>query len=213
MYKDIKELENDGNELEYLKQDCKIAYDFLNLMKKDLTMKWWKLTAAGTSFNYWKDMFGKQLLEKALKEKQVSKVILNKKNGYFEIKERYSKKLINTRKWKNKEILKIFPTKWLNKLNEDGIPLSVIVNDYYNGGLTWMNPRFKGLKLSNIRTYDEVSAYPSVMSSNRLIPYGTPKMGDGGIDYPCKLINIWTKTDCYNKKDYHLFLRWEMVVV
>ncbi len=200
LYKSIDELYNDEDELDYLKQDCVIAYEFLKLMSKVLPMKWWKLTSASTAYNYWKDMFGKQLLIQAIRDNVVKKVYLNKKTGYFELKEEGKKKLINTRRWKNKEIKKYFPTGWLNKLNGDGIPLSIEVNNFYNGGLTWINPRFKGLKLPNVKIYDRTSAYPAVMASDELLPWGEPFMGDGGKDYPLKLINIHSRSELYNNR-------------
>lgn len=203
LYNSIEELENDGNELEYLKQDNYILYSYLDLMSKQLPFHKWKMTSASTSYENWKEIVGERFIKFWLKHEKIVKVYPNPKSRDFyrlKYKGAEHKKTYSTKQMTNQILQKYFSSDWMNSQTKNGQFHSQYLYNWYSGGITQINPMYKGIKFKNtkIGVVDINSAYPSVMKQN-WFPYGAPYHGDGGDEYPMKLYKITTTTKLFNK--------------
>ncbi|MDI4567821.1 MAG: hypothetical protein E7Y34_01930, partial [Mycoplasma sp.] len=197
MYSSIEEFEKDTKEFEYLKRDCLILRDFFLNFYKIYPEKYIKLTASSTAYNHWIRMYGEKAFNKWISDKDNVKT---HKRG-FEV----YRSLIKRNKWKTKfdwkkeYVFNHFPVDWLNnKKVDDYSHARYIHSQYYNGGISWVNEKYRGVELPNIDTYDINSSYPSVMNSDALLPHGEP-IKSNKIDFNLyQLFKIEVKNDLYN---------------
>lgn len=202
LYETYQDFENDGNEKEYLKQDCFIDLTYLKLMKTKLNFNDWKLTSASTAYHQWMKMFGEDIQNEMVKDGTLEKV--NPKGDikdFYKLRYKGQDKLYSTTKLRKSLISKILPTKWLNEQNENGTYMFNIMYKFYRGGLAHMNPNYVGIKIpvGNINVADIISSYPSEMTSEKLFPIGRPVEGDGGKDYPIKFYKVVITKTTTNK--------------
>lgn len=203
-YNTIEELENDGNELEYLERDLDVLYKYLEEQSKEVAVNKWKLTAASTSYNQWIEIFGDELIEKNIESGLIEKVIPSNatvESGFYKLRYVGKEKLYNTMFMKKKLIKHYFPTTWLNKTTDNHTIVSQDIYKFFFGGMTHVHPDKKGIIFQDEKLIkvDVNSSYPSVMRYKDL-PHGAPYHGDGGDKYPIKFLRITSKTEIKNPK-------------
>lgn len=190
-YNFISDLENDGNELEYLFFDCLILLIYLINVDFTFNRKYWKMTAASTAYNRWKyGFFLEEQLQKMIKSNKILVYVSERKIKYFRFKEQ--SKWFTSKQIKDKIFSKIFFPKQQEEIMND-----LIVN-WYSGGLTQTNPHYSGLYLKNLAKIDITSSYPSAMNYQKL-PYGWISEGDEK-ENDFKFYLIRAKEDLINKK-------------
>ncbi len=200
LYKDYDQFVNDKFEQAYLKQDCKILFNYLKLMEISLPRENWKITSGSTAMNYWKKEFIVKLVNRAIENKTAGKFIPKKSDGNFYFIKKMkngvmSGKYFTIPQYGNMLFKALFPILWLNKPYDNSY-VSNYVGTLFNGGLTMVNSAWKGIKV-NVDAYDLNSAYSGVMIKE-MFPYGKPFKGDGGALYPIKDYEINLITDTYN---------------
>lgn len=203
-YKTIKELEEDGNELEYLERDIDILYSYLKENTQVLPFNKWKLTAASTSYSEWKETFGEKVLNMNIENGLLEKIKpTNSKedDGFYKIRYKGKQKQYSTTTIKNKLIKHYLPTGWMNQPTENGTIMSQEVYKWFSGGMTHVHPDKKGIIFGNkqLIKVDVNSSYPSVMRFKDL-PIGAAYHGDGGEEYKIKFLRIISKTKITNPK-------------
>lgn len=192
LYEDIDEFKLDGNELNYLLQDCYILYKWHELMNIYIPRNKWKLTIASTSYSYWEEIFGNKLLLIYLKNKTI-KIIKSKKNKEYK-NYLFKGKIYNQRKIYQELISQLLPTKWLDKIcpyNQHINNHQFIFSNLYTGGLTMVNEKYRGVYVDNVSMADIKSSYPTQMKSNIKVPIGEPSL---------------VKTNLHNFGYYELYL-------
>ncbi len=197
LYNSVEELEQDGNELEYLIRDTFVLWKFHKLVEKHFPRRQWQLTIASTSYKDWKDNLGKKLVDNMIASGEVEEVQL--KNGVTRLV--YKNKRYITTKLYNVVLNQILPTKWLDTPLKDSTT-QVIWDDmyrWYGGGLTFVNETYRGKFLENISVADINSSYPSVMVGDDEVPYGKAHYGDHK-DYKFKFYKITIIKKIVNKK-------------
>ncbi len=195
-YANIEELQNDGNELEYLLQDTYILWAYHNLMEKYFPRSLWKMTIASTAYKEWELLFGGKLVEEMISNGTAERIY--EKRGAERIL--YKGKKYQTTKFKQFMVDKVFPTKWLDTvINEDGETIHDDLYKYYGGGITHVNEKYRGQVVENITFLDINSSYPSRMVMDVDVPYGRGVRGDKkGYDF--KFYKLIPKKKITNKK-------------
>lgn len=160
-YKSIEELENDDNELEYLIQDTRILWKFIDTITKFETEEGEKIlkltnlgvTSGSTSYKMWKYNFlGKKLVE-------ISGATNIETSRFW----RYQGKKYTSGKLKDMLIERILPK--LKSYTKDGEEIEITKQLYkwYEGGLTFSNPTHRGVLIKDVSFIDINSSYPSSM--------------------------------------------------
>ena len=206
VYETVEDLQEDEQELNYLFQDVYITYKYLELMAKQLPIKYWKLTTGSTALDEWYRIFGHQLLISAMQKKQVWIVPLIYKNraiGDNRVYKRY-KFSNSTKKYTPmnmyKELIKRqFPVEWLYEKAENGQFHYDVLRNWYSGGLVMVNERYRGRLVPNITGLDINSSYPSQMYKDAYVPYGMPTIGDDKRK-PFKFYKMIVRKKLVNKK-------------
>ncbi len=188
--------------LKYQKQDVVILKKFFKkiMNKKNMGENFFlpssiKMTAASTAYNKWLELSLSQFCKILNYELKTIKTLNGQFERYYVVggdkklqyplsKVQLSKKLHNL----------ILPTKWISDESLLGkiITKNRFIRKWYRGGLSIINNFYKGKQLKNISSFDINSSYPNVMV-NRMLPIGKPFFGDGGKDYPLKLIELTLK--------------------
>lgn len=167
LYKNYEEFINDGNENEYLFNDCFILFKYLELMSTIFPYQKWKMTSAATAYDELLRFIGQQEI---LSENIKTIMAENNFKKYYKNKKVMTPLMLG-KKW----IQEHTPTDWFNdKFNDQKITNYEMLKLGYRGGLTIVNESEKGIFNENIYGYDINSSYPSVMNSNELIPIGRP---------------------------------------
>lgn len=193
-YNSYEELVNDGNELEYLEQDTYILWKFHKVIEEYFPRSQWAMTIGSTAYKEWVSMLGEELLDKAINANQLE--VIELKRGAFRFKDKKGK-LHTTTSAKEMLIRKILPTSWLDK-TEDGEKLHDILYEYYDGGITMVNEKYRGQYVDNITFLDINSSYPSQMVKDDYVPIGRGMKGNvKGYDY--KFYTLIPNKKIYNK--------------
>lgn len=168
LYQNYQEFINDGNENEYLFNDCFILFKYLELMSTIFPYKKWKMTSASTAYDELLRFIGQNEIEKG----NVTTVEKNNfKKYYLKKNNKVMTPLMLGKQW----IQEHAPTDWFNDNFENfNITNYEMLKLGYRGGLTIVNESEKGIFNENIRGYDINSSYPSVMNSEELVPIGLP---------------------------------------
>lgn len=174
LFKNFKELENEGNELEYLFQDTYILYKFHTLLEKTFPRKDWKLTIGSTVYKEWIKEFGTTIINRLINNEEVKVVKLNRGITRYE----YNKKLYTTTKLKQIFIEKLLPTNWLDSKYSDEHSFHEELYKWFDGGITRVNEDYRGQLVDNITFIDINSDYPYQMSKDVLVPYGVGVRGN-----------------------------------
>lgn len=195
LYKSVKELEEDGNELEYLIQDTFILWKFHQIIQCSFPRDKWKMTIGSTSYREWETIIGEKLTDKMIASGKAEIVTL--KRGVKRIK--YKKKQYSTSAFAKLIIEKILPTRWLDSQTDSGDLYHDIFYKYYDGGITHINEAFRGRLVKNITWLDINSSYPSQMVKDIQVPIGIPLKNDvKGYDF--KFYKLVPKKKITNKK-------------
>ena len=176
LFNSLKDLQQDKKLVEYGVQDIVIMAEFYKLVlaSSQLTKQSLKLTAAGTAYNEWVKVIGKDKAELfGYKRKKIKG-----KEFYLYYSKRSMKGLLE-RALGMTVIRALFPIKWLQEVDTvRGTTEWENMKPYYNGGLSYVNEKYRGALVSNCSHLDINSSYPTVMRSSEMAPYGEPTFGD-----------------------------------
>lgn len=203
LYESMEEFDNDGNERQYLKQDCWIDLSYLKLMMEKLPFNEWKLTSASTAYSQWIKILGERIESNLVANGTLERVKPSKSSdtdSFYKLRYKGRDKLHSTTKLRKKFVEGLLPTGWMDLQNENGTFIVDDVYQWFRGGLTHMNPSIVGIVLYGIKVDDIVSSYPDRMNSDLDYPIGVPFIGDGGDDYPLKFYEVELLTNCINEK-------------
>lgn len=195
LYKSIKEFESDGNELEYLIQDTYLLWKFHKEIEKYFPRNKWKLTIGATAYNSWIETLGKTLTDNCLKNDLAEEVFLTR--GAKRIK--YNDKLYNTKQFSKLMINKIVPSRWLENPHNTYQSAFDFLYQWFGGGLTLVNEKWRGKFVKNITYADKNSSYPSQMVKDVPVPYGRGVSGNKK-NYPFKFYKLVPKKRIFNKR-------------
>ena len=171
VYKSVKDLENDKLEFKYLIRDVDILQKYLENMHTKFDSRFWEITSAATAYKQWVLIQGENLLQNEIKEKKI-KVI--KKSDTFNLYVKGRMKPLPSNYWHRTLLKQVFPVDWQNEKHELYETIHSYMSNWYKGGITQVNPFYKGVLIDNIMSIDINSSYPSIMNSNLPLPYGIP---------------------------------------
>lgn len=165
-YETLEEFEKDTNSYNYLKRDCEILFEMLKVIDKYLPFNKWKMTAAGTAYNEWRKSFTLKIIRES---EEWTEYIPERSKGEFVLYIHSSNpnKKYNLAKAADKILSEWFPLDWQDYFN---------IKTYYYGGLTHLNPSYKGIHLKEdleVSSFDINSSYPYSLIST-MIPFGHP---------------------------------------
>lgn len=198
LYKNYKEFENDGNQLEYLMQDVFILYAFHNEIEKYFPRKEWQMTIGSTSYKNWIKTLGNKMLKNAVKQEIFKEVILKRGAKRYVLKDGKEEKMFTSMSAARFLVEKIIPVKWQEYEIAEGRITHDQIFDWMFGGMSFVNEDYRGKLVKNLMVLDENSEYPSVMASEQLVPYGKPMEGDHK-DYPFKFYELHVKNKITNQ--------------
>lgn len=197
-YETIQELEEDGNELEYLFTDCFILLKWLELMEEYIPRTKWKLTIGATSYAYWESMIGKSLIESQIQRGEI-RVYSHNANFKSYI---YRERIYKEKKMGELLLKQLLPTDWLDQqcpYDKTITHHQFIFTKFYTGGMTQVNEEYRGRYIKGATFVDITSSYPTQMDSQQFIPYGTPVFKKTkGYDYGLYRVDIKKKVSTNN---------------
>lgn len=214
-YNSIEELEQDGNELHYMLQDCFIIKEFRKRCQDIIQRDKWKMTIASTAQGDWKTRFVESMIKKGMATGAITKKLVKARDDkksefyiYFINKSFYTIKA-SRKAWKEYQLTQMiystfFPLEWsedsvYGRNGEETTIHHDIIDKWYNGGITLVNPKYQNRVMRRkARVLDITSSYPSVMKQ-RKVPFGSAFEGDvSGADF--KLLTITILREITNEK-------------
>lgn len=193
-YKSVKELQADGNELDYLIQDTYILWSYHKEIEKYFPRNEWKLTIGSTAYKNWNDTLGKRLIKHYLAKGLITVKPRNK--GIIDYL--YKGKIYNTRVMGDVLVKTLLPTDWLDKPYTENQTIHNYLYKWYSGGITIVNEEYRGQLVDKLTFLDINSSYPSQQVKDVQVPIGTGVKGDYK-PYDFKFYTLTVKNKIVNK--------------
>ena len=203
-YENIEQFKNDKREWDYVEQDVDILYEWIILMDKVFSMKYWKLTKGETAYTAWQKSFGEKIMKGYIKRGWAKKHKL--KGGsltykFLNKKKKWSATYTKPAAYKYL-IEKYIPVSWLNKPIKKGWNQTIheyLFRNYYYGGLVHVNEKYRGRVVKNVYGIDINGSYSAQMTKYIKVPTGKPsKIYKKGYDF--KFYRIRILKNLTNKK-------------